>query len=55
MAADVLIEALYGSEHLNISTSGSNKVHDNASTGMTRGNGRGDTGESRRQLGSDRT
>jgi hypothetical protein len=40
---DLLIEALYGPEHLNISTSSGNKVDNDASTGMAWCDSRRDT------------
>ena len=39
----LLIEALYGPEHLNVSTSSSYKVDNDTSTGMARCNSGGNT------------
>ncbi len=50
-----LIETLYGAEHLNIPTSRSNKVDNDASAGMARGNSRGNTDREIRELGSNTT
>ena len=47
-----LIETLYGAEHLNISASRCNKVDDDASAGLARGNSRGNTDREIRELGS---
>ena len=39
---DSLVEALYGSQHFNITTSGSYKIDDDTCPGIIRGNGRSD-------------
>jgi len=52
---DLLIETLYGPEHLNISTSRGDKVDDDASAGMARGNSGGNTDKEIREPGSSTT
>jgi hypothetical protein len=50
-----LIETLYGAEHLDISTGRGNKVDDDTSAGMARGNRRGDTDMEICEFGSNTT
>lgn len=50
-SCDLLIETLYRPEHLNITASRGNKVDDDASTGMARGNSSRNTDREIRELG----
>lgn len=52
---DSLIETLYGAKHLNISTSRGNKVDDDASARMARGNSSGNADRDIRELSNNST